>query len=99
CDRGLFRSRFRAVATRECPRCRREILADPAPPEPPILTREDYERLAVRYRQPVRAFFLLFGLMFLVAAPVALGCEALVAAGWMSHYVSERIAVVMTVAM
>ncbi len=98
CGKGLFRSRFRVFATRKCPRCDRELLDEADPPEPPGMTQE-VERLAVRHRQLHRAFFLLLGFMFLVATPVGLGCDALVAAGWMSHFVAECIAVVMIVSM
>jgi hypothetical protein len=51
CDRGLALSLLRVVASRTCPRCEREILADPIPAEPAPLSREEAELRSSRWKR------------------------------------------------
>ena len=51
CSRVLALSFQRVVATRECPRCARELLADPWPIENPPLSREEAQARAARWRR------------------------------------------------
>ena len=97
CGRGLFRARCRVAGTRRCPRCAWDILIDPEDPRPAPLNREKAEALAARFRCALRTIILFFVGVVLILVTVGIGCDALVATGWMNHDVSEGIAVVMTV--
>ena len=77
CRRGLYRSRLRVTATRQCPCCYREILTDPDPQQPVVLPRAEAEALAAKCRWDMLKFCLGFPIVPLGTVGIGFGAEHL----------------------